>query len=119
MSHAYIYDHVRTPRGKGKKDGGLHRSPPVGLLRTLLKALARRNELDTAPGRRRGARLRHAAWRAGRRHRAHGGPRRGWARVSPGVHATASAPRAWRPEHRRRKVMPRRKTWSWAAASRA
>ncbi|MFN7725067.1 MAG: acetyl-CoA C-acetyltransferase [Rubrivivax sp.] len=47
MTHAYIYDHVRTPRGKGKKDGGLHQASPVWLLRTLLKALQARNALDT------------------------------------------------------------------------
>jgi acetyl-CoA C-acetyltransferase len=48
MSHAYIYDHVRTPRGKGKKDGSLHQASPVWLLRTLLKALEERNVLNTA-----------------------------------------------------------------------
>jgi acetyl-CoA C-acetyltransferase len=48
MSHAYIYDHLRTPRGKGKKDGALHQASPVWLLRTLLKELERRNELDTS-----------------------------------------------------------------------
>jgi acetyl-CoA C-acetyltransferase len=48
MSHAYIYDHVRTPRGKGKKDGSLHQASPVWLLRTLLKALEERNALNTA-----------------------------------------------------------------------
>ena len=48
MSHAYIYDHLRTPRGKGKKDGGLHQATPVWLLRTLLKELERRNDLDTS-----------------------------------------------------------------------
>jgi acetyl-CoA C-acetyltransferase len=48
MSDAYIYDHLRTPRGKGKKDGGLHQATPVWLLRTLLKELERRNALDTA-----------------------------------------------------------------------
>ncbi len=48
MSNAYIYDHVRTPRGKGKKDGSLHQATPVWLLRTLLKALESRNALDTA-----------------------------------------------------------------------
>ena len=48
MAEAYIYDHVRTPRGKGKKDGSLHQASPVWLLRTLLKALQARNELDTA-----------------------------------------------------------------------
>ncbi|MEJ6006310.1 acetyl-CoA C-acetyltransferase [Paucibacter sp. AS339] len=45
---SYIYDHVRTPRGKGKKDGGLHQASPVWLLRTLLQALAQRQPLDTA-----------------------------------------------------------------------
>ncbi len=48
MTHAYIYDHVRTPRGKGKKDGALHQATPVWLLRTLLQALQQRNTLDTA-----------------------------------------------------------------------
>jgi acetyl-CoA C-acetyltransferase len=48
MSHAYLFDHVRTPRGKGKRDGALHQASPVWLLRTLLQALAERNQLDTA-----------------------------------------------------------------------
>ena len=48
MSHAYIYDHLRTPRGKGKKDGSLHQATPTWLLRTLLKEMERRNELDTS-----------------------------------------------------------------------
>jgi acetyl-CoA C-acetyltransferase len=48
MTHAYIYDHVRTPRGKGKKDGSLHQASPVWLLRTLLQALEKRNALNTA-----------------------------------------------------------------------
>ena len=48
MTDAYIYDHVRTPRGKGKKDGCLHQATPVWLLRTLLQALQQRNTLDTA-----------------------------------------------------------------------
>ena len=47
MSDAYIYDHVRTPRGKGKKDGSLHQASPVWLLRTLLQAMQARNDLDT------------------------------------------------------------------------
>lgn len=45
---AYLYDHVRTPRGKGKKDGKLHQASPVWLLRTLLQALQQRQQLDTA-----------------------------------------------------------------------
>ncbi len=48
MSHAFIYDHVRTPRGKGRPAGSLHQASPVWLLRTLLKALQARSDLDTA-----------------------------------------------------------------------
>ena len=48
MTDAYIYDHVRTPRGKGKKDGRLHQATPVWLLRTLFQALQQRLALDTA-----------------------------------------------------------------------
>ncbi|MBI3369664.1 MAG: acetyl-CoA C-acetyltransferase [Burkholderiales bacterium] len=48
MTDAFIYDHVRTPRGKGKKDGSLHQATPVWLLRTLLQAMQRRLDLDTA-----------------------------------------------------------------------
>ncbi len=47
MSDAFIYDHVRTPRGKGKKDGSLHQASPVWLLSTLLRAMQQRNALDT------------------------------------------------------------------------
>ena len=42
MTEALIYDHVRTPRGKGKKDGSLHQATPVWLLRGLLQALQQR-----------------------------------------------------------------------------
>ncbi len=48
MTQALLFDHVRTPRGKGKPDGGLHQASPVWLLRTLLRALQQRNALDTA-----------------------------------------------------------------------
>ena len=48
MTEAYIFDAVRTPRGKGKKDGSLHQATPVWLLRTLLQALQARNRLDTS-----------------------------------------------------------------------
>ena len=44
---AYIYDAVRTPRGKGKKDGGLHGVTPLELSATTLRALRERNEFDT------------------------------------------------------------------------
>jgi acetyl-CoA C-acetyltransferase len=45
---AFIYDAVRTPRGKGKRDGALHEFKPVTLLTGLLKAIEQRNALDTA-----------------------------------------------------------------------
>jgi len=48
MTEALIYDHVRTPRGKGKKDGRLHQATPVWLLRGLLQSLQQRLDLDTA-----------------------------------------------------------------------
>ena len=48
MSEAYIYDAVRTPRGKGKKDGSLHQVSPVHLLKNLFDAVAERNQLDTS-----------------------------------------------------------------------
>lgn len=48
MTEAYIFDAVRTPRGKGKKDGALHSVKPVDLVVGLLKALETRNGLDTA-----------------------------------------------------------------------
>ncbi len=48
MSEAYIFDAVRTPRGKGKKDGALHSVKPVDLVAGLLRALRERNQLDTS-----------------------------------------------------------------------
>lgn len=48
MREAMIYDAVRTPRGKGKKDGSLHEVKPVDLLAGVLRALEERNGLDTA-----------------------------------------------------------------------
>ncbi|WP_252271574.1 acetyl-CoA C-acetyltransferase [Pseudomonas subflava] len=47
MTEAYIFDAVRTPRGKGKKDGALHSVKPVNLVAGLLRALQERNSLDT------------------------------------------------------------------------
>ncbi len=43
MLEAYLYDAVRTPRGRGKKDGRLHAVRPVELLRQLIEALFQRN----------------------------------------------------------------------------
>jgi acetyl-CoA C-acetyltransferase len=48
MTEAYIYDAVRTPRGKGKKDGALHEVTPVKLAAKALSALRERNDLDTS-----------------------------------------------------------------------
>jgi acetyl-CoA C-acetyltransferase len=47
MTDAYIYDAVRTPRGKGKRTGSLHEVSPIGLVTTVLHALRDRHELDT------------------------------------------------------------------------
>jgi len=48
MTQAFIYDAVRTPRGKGRKDGRLHGATPVHLAATTLAALRERNQLDTS-----------------------------------------------------------------------
>jgi acetyl-CoA C-acetyltransferase len=48
MSEAYIYDHLRTPRGKGRPDGGLHSVSPVNMLAQVLAQLRDRNSLDTS-----------------------------------------------------------------------
>ncbi len=48
MSEAFIYDAIRTPRGKGKKDGSLHSIKPITLLSGLLHELQQRQSLDTA-----------------------------------------------------------------------
>ncbi|WP_286785016.1 MULTISPECIES: acetyl-CoA C-acetyltransferase [Pseudomonas] len=47
MTEAMIFDAVRTPRGKGKKDGALHSVKPVNLMAGLLRAIQQRNDLDT------------------------------------------------------------------------
>jgi acetyl-CoA C-acetyltransferase len=47
MPKAFIYDAVRTPRGRGKADGALHEVPTVRLAATALKAVRDRNDLDT------------------------------------------------------------------------
>jgi acetyl-CoA C-acetyltransferase len=47
MTEAYVYDAIRTPRGKGKKDGSLHEVKPVNLLAGVLAELQRRNDFDT------------------------------------------------------------------------
>ncbi|MBB1249960.1 acetyl-CoA C-acetyltransferase [Rhizobium sp. G21] len=48
MTEAYVFDHVRTPRGRGKKDGALHEVPTPRLAAHTLAALRDRNGLDTS-----------------------------------------------------------------------
>ena len=49
MKEAYIFDSVRTPRGRGKKTGSLHEVKPINLLASLFKALSNRNNnFDTS-----------------------------------------------------------------------
>jgi acetyl-CoA C-acetyltransferase len=45
---AFIYDAIRTPRGKGKAGGSLHEVKPIRLVTGLLEALKERNDLDTS-----------------------------------------------------------------------
>ncbi len=47
MPEAFIYDAVRTPRGRGKQDGSLHEVSTLGLATTALSAIKQRNKLDT------------------------------------------------------------------------
>ncbi|NOR20354.1 MAG: acetyl-CoA C-acetyltransferase [Xanthomonadales bacterium] len=48
MTEAYIFDHVRSPRGRGKANGSLHPITPIELASQVLGALRDRNELDTS-----------------------------------------------------------------------
>jgi acetyl-CoA C-acetyltransferase len=48
MTNAYIYDHVRSPRGRGRPNGSLHEITPVDLASQVLASLRDRNELDTS-----------------------------------------------------------------------
>jgi len=48
MGDVFVYDAVRTPRGKGKKDGSLHEVPTPRLAATVLKEVRDRNGLDTS-----------------------------------------------------------------------
>src|SRR6202790_875523 len=48
MPDAFIYDHVRTPRGRGKVDGALHEVTALNLASQVLGAIKTRNNLDAA-----------------------------------------------------------------------
>lgn len=48
MTEAYIYDAIRTPRGRGRKDGSLHEITPIQLATQALEAVRDRNDLDTS-----------------------------------------------------------------------
>ena len=48
MTEAYIFDALRTPRGKGKQGGALNQATPIYLAATALRALRDRNNLDTS-----------------------------------------------------------------------
>ncbi len=48
MTEAYIYDAIRTPRGKGKPGGALYEVKPIDLVVSLLEAMKERSDLDTA-----------------------------------------------------------------------
>lgn len=47
MSDTYIFDAIRTPRGRGKATGALHEVKPITLISNLFKILEQRNNLDT------------------------------------------------------------------------
>jgi len=48
MADAYIFDHVRSPRGRGRPNGSLHEVTPVDLASQVLASLRDRNDLDTS-----------------------------------------------------------------------
>lgn len=48
VTEAYVFDAIRTPRGRGKKNGALYEVVPVELLATLLRELEKRHNLDTS-----------------------------------------------------------------------
>ncbi|MEI8303301.1 MAG: acetyl-CoA C-acetyltransferase [Burkholderiales bacterium] len=48
MTEAFVFDAIRTPRGRGKASGTLHEVKPVTLLTGLMQELERRHRLDTA-----------------------------------------------------------------------
>ncbi len=50
MADAFIFDAVRTPRGKGREGGALNAVSPVDLQKTLIDAVLKRNSVEPARG---------------------------------------------------------------------
>lgn len=48
MTEAFVFDAIRTPRGRGKSSGSLHEVKPVTLLTGLMRAMQQRHDLDTS-----------------------------------------------------------------------
>ncbi len=48
MTDAFIFDHVRSPRGKGRSSGSLHEVTPIELSTQVLESIRDRNDLDTS-----------------------------------------------------------------------
>ncbi len=48
MTEAFVFEALRTPRGKGKRDGSLHEVKPISLLTGILEELQSRHDLDTS-----------------------------------------------------------------------
>lgn len=48
MTEAFLYDHVRSPRGRGKADGSLHEVTALTLATQMLEAIRDRNKLQTS-----------------------------------------------------------------------
>ena len=86
MPDAFIYDHVRTPRGRGKADGSLHEVTALALAGQCAEGAIRdRNDLDPKTRRRRDARLRRSGRRSRRRHRALRRFKAGFGEAVPGM----------------------------------
>ncbi len=97
MTDAYIYDAIRTPRGKGRKDGALHEVTSVRLSSQMLDALADRNGLS-------GHAVEDVIWGnvTPIGEQVHALPARPFwppnlTNPSPVLRSTAFVPRAWRP----------------------
>ena len=48
MTQAFVFDAIRTPRGRGKTSGALHEVKPVALLTGLMRSMQQRHDLDTS-----------------------------------------------------------------------